>query len=237
MKIIITICSLIMLISESGFAQPHGNLLKVQGEATLFEVPEEMNVRIPIEIRAAGYEECSNELINTYNALQSALVKNGVDKIAIFASSLNISENYVYLERERKLDGYIGQINVSIDLPHTDKKLTDIMNTMKDERFKFGYQVSFSLTEEQKQEILAEAIKSAIADASYKAGIIAESLELKLVTVQEVNFGYSQGMDPVLMRHDNMAYAKESSGDAELQLTPEKIQISKTVSIVWLIAK
>ncbi len=237
MKMIISFCTLIVLLSGSTFAQQHGSLLKVQGEATLFEVPEEMNVRIPIEIRAAGYEECSNKLINTYNQLKDALVKNGVDKNVITSSRLNISENYVYYERERKLDGYIGQINISIDLPHTDKKLTDIMNTMKDERFKFGYQVSFSLTEEQKQKILAEAIKSAIADATYKAEVIVESLDLKLVTIQEVNFGYSHGGDPVLMRHDNMAYAKESDAGAELQLTPEKIQITRTVSIVWLIAK
>lgn len=219
-------------------AQSTESVLKVKGEAILQVVPEQMNIHIPIQVKEPTYEACSDKLIRTYNELRNALVKNGIAKDEVRAGRLEIQENYVYTDRERKLEGYIGTINISLDLPHNDKKLTSIMNTMKAEKFSFGYNLSFSLSETQKKNLREEAIKTAIADAREKAAVIAEAMQVQLSGIREISHGYDSDNHDIMMQRGDMAYMKADYESApELQLTPNKIEIRKTISIVWMLAQ
>lgn len=237
MKSAITSFSLVLLCLSMVYGQSSGNVLKVQGEAVMYDVPELMQIRIPVQTKNESYEACSNDLIKTYNALSDALVKSGVDEDEVKSDRLNIQENYTYLERERKLDGYIGNINVMVELPHTPKMLTAIMNTLKEERFKFGYTLSFAFSEPQKEKLREEAIRKAIADARRKAEVITEEMGLKLVSVQEINYGYFDSGRDIIVEHEEMAYKMSDSESTELTLNPQKMEIRKNIGVIWLIAK
>jgi uncharacterized protein YggE len=132
---ILLVCS--TLIALNGVAQL--GTLKVQGESIQYASPEELHIQIPIAAKNASYEACAKALTMTYNDLEAALEKSGIKREQVRASGLNIQENYTWVDRERKSDGYQGNISATIRIPHTTEMLNAFMKTMADERFTFGY--------------------------------------------------------------------------------------------------
>lgn len=219
-------------------AQNSDSVIKVKGQAEMKAVPEILSVSIPIQSKAKTYEECTNQLTSTFNDLNAALVKAGIDKDKIKSNQLNISEDYNYQDRERVLVGYIGNITLSMELDHTEKNLNRVMNTLNNDRFNFGYQVGFMLSEPQKDKMREEAIKEAVKDARKKAETLAEALEVKLVDIKEVNFEFAEsGNDPLVYQKSMRYDAEASTGGNNIKLNPQEMTISKSVGIIWRIGK
>jgi uncharacterized protein YggE len=221
------------------FAEAQTSTIKVKGEATVKAIPALMNVNIPLQAKMETYEATSDDLTKTYNDLRAALVKAGIDEEEIKSNSMNINPEYQYLNREPKLIGYIGSIRLSIELDHNQENMNAIVNTLKDEAFNFGYNLSFSLSEEQKETLLEEALTKAVKDGERKASILAKALEVRIVALEEVNHGYmSDGPDVFqpMMRSEE-AYQMKSDGGQELTLNPSEIEIRKEIGLIWKVAK
>ena len=211
--------------------------LKVKGEATVKAIPELMMINIPLEAKAATYTKTSDNLTKTYNDLESALVKAGIADDKIQSSSLRIQENYRYENRERILDGYVGSIQVYMELDHIPENMEAVISTLKQENFNFGYNLSFGLSESQKKKLLEEALKEAVADGKNKADILAEALEMRILSLDEVNYGYMSGRPDVFEPKMRMDAAEMSDGGDQLNLNPREMEIRKEVGLVWNVAK
>lgn len=152
---------------------------------------------------------------------------------------MSINPEYRYLDRDKQLIGYNGSIRLSIELDHTQENMNAIVNTLKNEDFNFGYSLSFSLSETQKETLLEEALTKAVEDGERKASILAKALEVKIVTLAEVNHGYMSdgpGVFQPLMRSAE-AYNMKSDGGQELTLNPSEMEIRKEVGLIWKVAK
>lgn len=225
------------LSTFASHAQTYSSLAKVQGESRVYAIPEMLDVYIPLQVRDSSYEACNAQLVKTYNELSGALIKAGISKDDIRSQNLIIQEYYNYYDRERKLEGYTGNISIAIKVPHSDNILQTIMRTMRDKRFGFGYSMGFSLSDNQKNTLEQEAIKAAIADARQKADAMAEALGSKLVAVQEINYGYTEGRQDFMVREKiAMADAVQNDG-GDLSLTPQRIEVYRNVGVIWLMAK
>lgn len=221
------------------FAKAQTSTIKVKGEATVKAVPALMNVNIPLQAKKDTYEGTSNELTKTFNDLQAALVKAGIDADEIKSNSMNINPDYRYVDRVQQLVGYIGSIRLTIELEHNQENMNAIVNTLKNDAFNFGYNLSFSLSEDQKETLLEEALTKAVEDGENKAAILAKALGVRVITLEEVNYGYMSGGSDVLrpMMRSADAYEMKSDGGQELTLNPSEIEIHKEVGLIWKVAK
>ncbi len=232
----------IFISSLTCYGQLNGNLLKVKGNATLYQIPEIMLVNIPLQVTDSLYENCSEKLTKIHHDLKKKLVANGIKKKSIKSDRLSVSEKTSWSKQGRIPDGYMGSINVKIEMKHTFKNLNSIINTLKEGSFNFGYNVNFKLSEEQKSKLLENAIELAISDAKNKAAIIAKNFDVKLVEIKEVNFGYSQPSYDMLTRESDAVFfmleeEEESDEALTLNINPKKIQINKTINVIWKIEK
>ena len=202
-------------------------------------IPALMNVNIPLQAKKDTYEATSDDLTKTFNDLQAALVKAGIDADEIKSNSMNINPDYRYVDREQQLVGYVGSIRLSIELEHNQENMNAIVNTLKNDSFNFGYNLSFSLSEDQKKTLLEEALTKAVEDGENKAAILAKALEVRVITLEEVNYGYMSGDSDVLrpMMRSADAYEMKSDGGQELSLNPSEIEIRKEVGLIWKVAK
>ncbi len=221
------------------FAKAQTSTIKVKGEATVKAIPALMNVNIPLQAKQETYEATSNDLTKTYNDLKAALVKAGINEDDIKSNSMSINPEYRYLDRERQLIGYVGSIQLYIELEHTQENMNAIVNTLKNEAFNFGYNLSFSLSESQKETLLEEALTKAVKDGEHKASILAKALEVKIVALEEVNHGYMSGGPDIFqpMMRSAEAYNMKSDGGQELTLNPSEMEIRKEVGLIWKVAK
>ncbi|MCH2215704.1 MAG: SIMPL domain-containing protein [Flavobacteriales bacterium] len=230
---------LLVFCSTLFTAQAQNSILKVKGEATVSAVPELMNVVIPLQAKAESYQATSDQLTKTYNELNAALVKAGIENEAIKSNSMSINADYQYIERQRQLVGYLGTIRLSIELERSQKNMNAIINTLKNEAFNFGYNLSFSLSEKQKESLLEDALTKAVEDGKRKAEILSGSLDVKIITLQEVNYGYMDGgrdvFEPRYLGNDTMEMKLAS--DEAPSLNPNEIEVRKEVGLIWKVAK
>lgn len=229
---------ILLCATTSIFSQEKNNVLKVQGEAIFQVAPEILVVNIPIQVKDLVYENCSKQLVTKYKLLKDALVKNNIKEEAIKSDNLSVNENYTWDQRERKFDGYIGSLRVTVEQEYTVEKLSAIIETLKSEEFKFGYNISFKLSEKQKSEQLEKAINLAVEDATNKAKIIAGAMDIKLGEIMEINFGYSAPTYELLTRVESktmMYNVQDEEGGLKLDLNPQLIQIQKSIGVIWKI--
>lgn len=232
----------IILSGLTCFSQLNGNVLKIRGNATLYQTPEIMYVNIPIQVIDSLYENCSKKLTQIHNELISRLISKGIKKTALKTDGLNIGEKTKWTREGRISDGFQGSISVKIEMKYSHEDLNAIINTLKSNSFNFGYNVDFGLSEEQKSNTLEKAIEFAIKDAERKAEIISKNMNLKLVEIKEINFGYSAGDFDLLTPESDYAFfvaddVEVSEGSVEININPKKIMITKTINIIWNIQK
>ncbi len=231
----------LLLLNFISFGQTENNLLKIKGNASLYQIPEIMKVNIPLQVKDSIYENCSKQLAEIHQKLVTTLISNGIDKKWIKSDNLNIREKTKWTKKGYLPDGYFASIDVRIQMKHTFEKLNAIINTLKKNEFKFGYDVDFKLSEEQKAKLLESAIEHAIKDAKNKADIIAKNLNIQLLQIKEINYGYSKGDYDILTPNYETAYCitadeeMEEDDDIELilDINPKKIGIKKSINIIW----
>ena len=188
----------ILFLGITLFGQKQDNLLKIKGNAVLYQVPEIMTVNIPMHVTDSLYENCSIKLTEVHKELKDALIASGIERSAIKTDDLNVGEKTKWTKEGRIPDGFLGSVSVKIEMKYSPDMLNKIINTLKNNSFNFGYNVDFRLSEEQKLQTLENVLEYAIDDAEKKAEIIAKNLNIKLSEIYEVNFGYSSGNFDIL---------------------------------------
>jgi uncharacterized protein YggE len=91
------------------------------------------------------------------------------------------------------------------------------------------YNVNFQLSENQKTEALKLVIDGAIKDVTNKAKIIANTTNVQLVRIKDIDYGYSDFPYNIIASRD-----KKYEYPA---ITPIPIDIKKTIYIIWKIKK
>ncbi len=232
-----TLISLLLLSTVVSFSQLNGDYLNVEGQAKVFATPELMLVNIPFEVESKSYSECSQVLINKYNDMLASLVKNGFEQDKIKSNGLSISEKFSWVNNKREKDGYQGRIQMEVESLYSQKTLNSLMNALQSDKYDYGYNLSFKLSESQKEALLAEAIEKAVNDASAKAEMLAKSLKIKLVKIKQVNFDMNTFSPEPLLRESRslMLVDDEVAGTPELSLEAKPQQITKSVRVTWKI--
>jgi uncharacterized protein YggE len=227
------------------FAQKTENLLRVKGESVLSYTPEEMKIVVSIEAKDSVYADCSDMLVRTYNSIVNKLVAAGVDKSKIKSGKISLSENTKWNSEEREYvkDGYVGMQTVIVEVKYSNEQLTKIVNTLKADTLYFSYTIGFQLSEKQKNEALQLVIEGAIKDATNKAQIIANSTNVRLVKIKDINYNHTASEDDFVYYgwsadgYDNDNYygnsVKKGRQDSFDNLIPMPIETKKSINIIW----
>ncbi len=229
-KFIFTIALLTTSIIVLAQAEP--GVIKVKGEAVVKAVPENMEVSIPLEARDTSYEACNGKITQTYNSLQRALEKNGIQKSRIKSNGIRISEDYQYSGGERRFIGYVGNVSLTLEEKYTDEKLNAVLRTLRTKAFNFGYNISFLLSDSQRELMREDAILKATADAQKKAKMLASAMNVGLAQIREISYGYlTQETNPIMYRSESKMM---NAGNMEdVSVNAKEIEVTKQVGIIW----
>lgn len=223
----------LLLLPSFAFTQSEQNFLKVQGESRIQYVPDDMLFQISIQSKNKDYIQVNEALKQKYNLLVENLVKKGIDKERIRSGRLNIRENYIYTDRERKQEGYLGDMGVSIQLPHETSVMNTILGVLNDERLSTNYNIGFVLSEQKQKKLRDQAIQSAIKDAADKAYLIAGSLHIQLGGIAEIQYGPVGAPIGLYKSQDALMMRAESQMQTDIEINPEELSLRESIFIVW----
>ena len=215
-------------------------ILKVKGTGRMKITPDTVSMAIDMREILPGYAAAVEASAKNTNALADALAGEGFDRGLLKTVSFDVAAKFDYVrdERgnsERRFLGYEYAHELTYDMPRDNARLSAFLNVLT--RFNFGFSFRFTVkdAERVKNDLLAAAVK----DATEKAAVLAAAAGVKLLAPAEID--YSSADTQVRSRafmaaefSDN-ALAR-SSAPVSVDLNPDDIGVSDTVTVVWTIA-
>ncbi len=202
-----TLLLALLIVATPAFAAPERSV-SVNADAWVEAIPDILKLSITVKETAANMDEAQRAVARTVPEILTLAREHGVEDGDIDSSRVNAYPEYEHRNNRRI---YVGEtvtrdIQITLRDPSRYGSLIQQLSELKLHQIN-GPQMAHS----QLDELKLEALKKALAKARYKAGIIAEELDMDLGKVIEVQESGSNAT-PVRAYRMEAAMADSASG-------------------------
>lgn len=216
-------------------------IITVTGKGKIALPPDMIQINISLEVVRDTYEETMDSSGDYISILRDTLKTEGFEKEDIQTIRFNVDLEYEsYKERDtwkKRFVGYRCNHDLKIEFPSDSKRLAMILSLITQCHInpEFSIQYKIKDMEEAKNLLLAKAV----ADSKMKAEILTKAAGVKLGKVVNINYSWGEiniYSEPV--KYDKAILCEESTCSYEnsLDINPEDLDISDTVTVVWKIS-
>lgn len=213
--------------------------IRVIGKGEISVKPDAIRLLIELEGGAKDYDETMR-----MSAEQTEIVKDCFEKLEFQRSdvktmSFNIDTDYEgYQARDkswkRRFIGYKYKHAMKIEFPADNAIMGKVLHSLAhcEARPEFGIVYTVKDTEAVKTLLLKQAVK----DSKNKAKILSEAAEVKLGEIISIDYSWGKidiTSAPVGQFLDIMKLEDDSFDDCTMDIEPEDIDVSDTVTVVW----
>lgn len=232
LSIVLVVMSLtIYAVTQSGSGQNAADTITMSGYAEQKVTPDTAELSIGAVVQADTSKEASSENAAIMSTVLEELKALGLEDSEIQTSYVSVYPVYNY-DGERTITGYSASNSVQV----TTTKL-DILSDLIDGSAAAGANqigsISFTVSDEQQKEFREDIMDEAVADASSKAAILADSLGLRIKGVQTASISDS-GNSRIYYAMDT---AEEAAMDESVStpIEPGESTVSMSVQVTYYI--
>lgn len=214
-------------------------IITVKGTGKVSAKPDLIIILLNLKTRKKDYEDTMN-----YASLELEQIKKAMTETDFNASELKtvrfdiktIYDN----ERDSKGDyrrvfkGYLCEHHLKYEIAYDTKRLGKILAAIAECDAKPELSLKFSVKDEDL--LKGEMLKNAVENAAEKANTLAKSAKVKLGEILSINYSWGE-----IEIHSSTEYALSDSypvlaaPTAVMDIEPEDVKISDTVTVVWAI--
>ena len=213
--------------------------IRVTGKANLKVKPDITRITVTAEKTYPEYGEALEGSAKDTSLLGELLAKFGFERTDLKTLDFNVdteyegyNENGVYKQR---FIGYRARHVMKVEFDSDNDRLGKILYALANCPVKPEFRISYTVKdpESAKNELLAAAVK----DASEKAAVLAQAAGVKVKWIRMID--YSQKQIDFEVRPVNRIMADASapmmakSAGFDMDLEPEDIEVSDTVTVLW----
>ncbi|QIA08694.1 SIMPL domain-containing protein [Draconibacterium halophilum] len=238
MKRIIVSLALIVFSLVTFAQNTESGIITVEGKSTVKLVPEEISFTVNLSVKDSNYSRCADMAVEKLAKIKALFVENGIDEDLIKASSYSIREVQRHDPQLRKMvfDGYEANIPLTLKTQRDYEKNDLIFSIIKD-NVESNFNLSFGLSEEQRNAVKEKLIDLAVQDARDKAEIITKSAGVKLGTIKSIQYGDQRTIarmnDRELLSSGSIAMKMQSESSITEVLSPDEIIMATNIIISW----
>ena len=219
------------------FALAHEpGVLSLSGQGVVKAKPDEGYITVGVVTYGAKSADAVRANSTTMKALFATLKEKGVTDENVATSNFSVSENYKTVNEKGEdgrvhpkqvRDGYVVSNVVSVTVCELDK-FGEVLDAVVAGGANQVHGISFGSS--KSKELLDEARKKAVADATRKAKLYAEGLGVKLGNIKVVseNGGYQPRVQPMYA-----ARMAEAAPAGDVPVASGQLQFNVTVSVTW----
>lgn len=213
--------------------QQDKNTLAVTGSSLLSAEPNQVEVYIGVETEDPSAVTSQQTNANTMQAVRSALLQH-VAAGDIETTTFSVSVIRDYRSQPYSIIGYRTTHLLKVTSSDTTKA-GDLIDAAASAGANVVNGVSFSLTQDVRDQLRKEALTAAGENALEEAESIAEGLGVSIVTVVQASEG-SVGASPVYRGYGLDFAVAEGAAAAPTEISAGDIQVSASVSVVYEIS-
>ncbi len=230
MKHIIAIL-LIALLAITGCAtNSNTKTVEAQGTATLEVQPDEAQVYIGIETKDDYADAAKDENAIKVDAVRLALEELDV---TVETQNFNVYEQYTWTEDGRESDGFMATHTLLVTTGDFDE-LGAIIDAAVDNGATRVNSIQFTITDEKKSDLQAQAISQAAGEARKKAEALATGVGGKLGDVVSVsNADYNYYPYQYFGGAEDSVSLSAAVKAVDTEISPQDLEVRATVNAVF----
>ena len=213
--------------------------IRVTGKGNMKLHPDMMRVTVTLTKVHKEYAEALKHASEDVETLKDLLAGFGFGREELKTLSFNVDAEYESYrednEYRQRLTGYRYRHTVKVDFDSDNERLGKVLYALARSELEPEFNISYTVRDPEaaKNVLLAKAV----ADSKEKAVVLAEAAGPILKEIQSVD--YSFGAPDLEVRPAGRSFALsknmavESAAGYDLNLEPDDVSISDTVTVVW----
>lgn len=211
--------------------------IRVTGKGQLSLAPDLTRITMTLEGLCPEYSETLCRSSEDTEALRELLSRFGFARSDLKTLNFSVDAEYESIQErgsyKQRFVGYRFHHSMKVEFDSDNQRLGRLLYALANAPVKTEFRITYTVKdpESAKNELLGRAVK----DAAAKAAVLAEAAGLSLGAIQSIDYSFGelifdvQPMNRMLMA-DRSLSAKESY---DLNIEPDSIQVSDTVTLVW----
>lgn len=211
-----------------------GTTVNVNGAAEIKAVPDLVSIYFSIDTTASDAKTAKDKNAEIYDAVQTALIKTGLESKDIETEGFSINPEYDWTTGSQKIKDYIAAYSIRVQISTADTgKIGDILDAGVNAGALVNY-INFELSLDKQNQYKAQALEQATQDARIKAESIANGLGKQvgsIVSVSDSSFNYNPW--PIYANSAAGAPGLQEAKAATTNIQPGEQTIDAGVSIMY----
>lgn len=214
--------------------------ITVTGKGRLIVSPEITEVSLIIKGLEDEYYQALAKSVDESNLLKIILIENGLKKDSLKTKDFNVykktkSLKDQYDNNHQKFLGYEYYHVISFKFDNDNELLGKILYSISKLEIELEVSVKYLIKdfEKAKNDLLALAVN----DSTVKAKIMAEAANVVLGEIESIDYSWGtiryDSNEFRVMNNSSMDLCAASSNIFEIDIEPEDIELTDTVTIVW----
>ena len=211
--------------------------IRVTGKGQLSLAPDLTRITMTLEGLCPDYSETLRRSSEDTEVLRELLSRFGFARSDLKTLNFSVDAEYESIQErgsyKKRFVGYRFHHSMKVEFDSDNQRLGKLLYALANAPVKTEFRITYTVKdpESAKNELLGRAVK----DAGAKAAVLAEAAGLSLGAIQSIDYSFGelifevQPMNRMLMA-DRRLSAKESY---DLNIEPDSIQVSDTVTLVW----
>lgn len=215
-------------------------IIRVTGKGTIKVKPDITRITMTLEGCYPEYEEALRCAAEDTEALKDILENQGFERSEAKTLSFHVNTKHEsYQEKDKswkqRFLGYEFQHILKVELDSDNKRLGRILYALANAvkiRPEFCLSYSVKDREASKNELLGKAVE----DARKKAAVLTQAAGVFLKEIQSIDYSWEEINFECRPMRANMLMEKSCAaeeGSYEMDIEPDEIQASDTVTVVW----
>lgn len=212
-------------------------VITVKGVGKVNAKPDQVTLDIHIKSANKSYEKTMETASLQLDSLRKAIGKCGMDMNDLKTESFGIDTQFDHLKEHRDVEknvfaGYECGHHLKLQFPMDMKMLGCVLTALSTSEVKPEFSVRFGVADTDK--ITAELLRDATQNARQKAEILTEAAGVTLGPIQTIDYNMSE-VDLYSRTQPKWLNVRQSCSprDSFVDIKPEDIQVSDTVTFVW----
>lgn len=211
--------------------------LDVKGESKIFQEPDIVEISVNVSTKAEDYEACLDKNFADVDHLKKSLKLAEIKSLKIFDVGQRINEEKTYSSGRQVPDGYRANYSIKLKLEAKPKTIHACLEVLKSSNVELNYNANYGLSPELIKATEVKLIAMAVSDAKTKAKILAESAEVQLKSIQNINYGTVKAIYGPKQHMVEMRVSKAGYSGSQSFTNPDPIVLTDHVEITYMLSE
>ena len=209
--------------------------IRVTGRGNLTLQPDLTRISLFLSALCEEYGDAVARSASDTEKLKEVLAPLGFAREDLKTSQFSVDPEYEGYQEEgafrQRLTGYRYHHTLKIEFPREDRLLGQVLYAVAHSELQPEFDITYTVRD--KESARGALLAGAVADAGAKAALLAQAAGVTLKEVRRIDCSFGETDMTVRPMMNRMASADCMAAGIPLEVQPEDIVLSDTVTVVW----